>query len=232
LISKKIGPAFLNLINPKLTALRIDVRPSEIRILLPDPTEPGLRSVKELCEHYQYHICINANFFDELDKPLGLVISGGQLKNVLHNSGSVLTGIFLTDSNSFDIVHRIDVHESQVLEAFQAGPRLISNGEKVAGLQKDQRNTRRSGVCITEKNQLILWIVQGGMGGVRLHTLQDIFLAEPFHCRQALNLDGGGSSQLYISSQIPGAQSDFKGLHYAGEGPIPVALGIRFRPEE
>ena len=84
------------------------------------------------------------------------------------------------------------------------GPLLLWHGDstplsKIAFV--DNRHPRTC-ACITEKNDLILLTADGRTPqaqGLNLHELA--FLMKTLGCRDAVNLDGGGSTTLYISGQ-------------------------------
>ena len=46
------------------------------------------------------------------------------------------------------------------------------------------------------------------------------------NCKDALNFDGGGSAQSYISNKIPNIVSNVNARYVPGNDKIPVALGL------
>lgn len=102
--------------------------------------------------------------------------------------------------SEFDSVYSTSPQESAVLGT---GPILISEGQLgTFGLTKFTENRHpRSCICITEE-AILLVVVDGrqrGAQGVSLFELQQ--LLEIFHCRDAINLDGGGSSALWLKEK-------------------------------
>jgi exopolysaccharide biosynthesis protein len=182
-------------------------------------------SAKALCKASRALACINANFFDESGAPLGLVISAGRMEHNLHRGGNTLTGLFLLTRKGMAIINRSDFDSGAVLEAVQAGPRLISRGAPMGGLS-DVRSSRRSGLCIDKEQRLVLFASSSGLGGISIAELQSLLLNPQINCVDALNLDGGGSAQLYLSNSAPGAAEGTQEINVSGHDDIPVALSL------
>jgi exopolysaccharide biosynthesis protein len=180
-------------------------------------------SVKALCKAAGADACINANFFDEQGRPLGLVVSRGIIYNKMHHGGGTLTGVLYSTDNETRIVHRDSFSFSGAVEAIQAGPRLISNGKPIEGIKDSSSSSNLSGVCLDADHRLILFRVNAGVFGGSLNGLQKNLLRPEIGCVDALNFDGGGSSQLFISAETTSLESD---ENLSDEDDIPVALGF------
>lgn len=204
--------ADLSIFNPKV------IRATEV-------TRKG-SDIASLCQSVKAKICINASFFDEQGEALGIVISRGSLHKKLHNGGGTLTGVFQIASEKISIVHRKQFTPHGVSEAFQAGPRLISNGSPIKFRLAPTSYSRRSAVCTTSNNTLVFAIVTSSITGITLKQLQQILLIPELDCLDALNLDGGGSSQLYVSDELPGAKSNNKPIVISGRDNVPIVLGL------
>ena len=181
-------------------------------------------TVKRLVQSSNATLGLNANFFDERGDPLGLLIARGAQLQKLRKSGSVLTGVFgVTRSEPF-IVNRSDFTSEHVVEAVQAGPRILAGGVPIAGIRESLAPSKRSGVCIDSKKRVIFYITRTDFFGLDIAELQTALLREEIGCRDALNLDGGGSAQLYVSSH-DGAPSR-KELAIQGSDEVPVILAL------
>lgn len=181
-------------------------------------------NVKRLAEASKAVLVINGSFFDEHGKPLGLVISRGITHNRLHQGGKTLTGIFQVTRAGISINSRDGYEAKSVIEAIQAGPRLIANDYPISGIQNKLAISRRSGVCLDSKGRLLLFCVSSGLSGISLPDLQRVLMK--INCKDALNFDGGGSSQLYLSPRLPGAALDLEELFLPGRDDIPIGLGL------
>lgn len=183
-------------------------------------------TAQTLCKASGAVACINSNFFDEQGKPLGVVISRGIQHNKMHNGGGTLTGVFFATSESVGVVHRSLFSAEKVLEAAQAGPRLISEGAPVVGVKDSASATNISLVCIDREKRVVLMRVSLAMFGGSLRELQTVLLRPELGCVEALNFDGGGSSQLYISGGVAGHEGATREEFLPGRDEVPVVLGL------
>ena len=201
---------------------------SDYRIAVIRATDFGMTraSAKTLCQKARALACINASFFDETGKPLGLVVTRGMTLQNIHRGGKTLTGIFQISRQAPAILSRSDFLPESVVEAVQAGPRLLSNGEKIPGLKEDSTPTRRTGVCIDSTQRVVFYLLDTGFFGLSLEDLRDVLLSESVKCHDALNLDGGGSAQLFIDSQIVKNSSPNPAIFIEGTDEVPLVLGL------
>lgn len=172
-------------------------------------------TVKSLCQLARATVCINASFFDEQYKPLGLLIEKGSLVQKIQKGGRVLTGVLQRSRESFSIIHRDSFSPTHIVEALQAGPRIASNGAPVTGLRDADVSGRRSGVCIDAEHHLVLYAIRAPLFGISIKSVQERLLEPDIKCMDALNLDGGSSTQLYGQP-----------FEITGEDEVPVALGL------
>lgn len=197
-------------------AIRLDPTRYTLRVL--DSRIYGERALSAvaLAERTNALAAINANFFLEDFSPLGLILTDGELKNPVRK---VDWGVFaVSRSGNARIEHtRNWQHRNDDEFAIQAGPRLIVDGKT---LTLKPNLARRSALCIDTKNRVLLVATSG------LLLLDEfaILLQKPqenggFDCYQALNLDGGSSTQLHVA--IPDAN-----IGVASDSPIPIAVGV------
>lgn len=183
-------------------------------------------SAKSLCRESGASVCINSNFFDEQGRALGLVMSRGIIHQKIHRGGGTLTGIFFATPKSIGIAHRDLFSPTGVVEATQAGPRLIAEGKIVEGLKESSFRTNLSGVCIDHSGRAILYRATGGVFGSSLPLLQRVLLSPSVGCVEALNFDGGGSSQLYIAGEVPGHAGAEREENFPGRDDVPVVVAL------
>lgn len=180
--------------------------------------------VRTLCKSSGARVCINSNFFDEQGRPLGVVMSRGIIHNPIHRGGGTLTGVLYSTQTALRISHRERFLPEGVIEATQAGPRLLANGVPIEGLKSSALSSNLSGACLDSENRLILFRVASGMFGCTFYQLQQLLTRPEIGCRDAINFDGGGSSQLFISAEQTSPSSTDES--YPGEDDVPVALGL------
>jgi exopolysaccharide biosynthesis protein len=109
-----------------------------------------------------------------------------------------------------------------------AGPLLLLNGtpEVLPKTPFNDNRHPRSCVCITGNKKVLLITVDGRSAesyGMNLAELT--FLARQLGCRDALNLDGGGSTTLWIENKgVVNYPSDNKKFDHEGERAVSNAL--------
>lgn len=149
---------------------------------------------------------INAGFFTPEGEPLGLAISSGNISGSWNSVSSLGSGIwFENHSGKMGIVRREILGRAaagQCMELLQAGPLLLENGRSVGGLESIKTSART--VILSDGNTR-WWI--GRSSPCSLSALaQALGSGQPagWPVRHALNLDGGRSSDLWVSATIPG----------------------------
>jgi len=119
------------------------------------------------------------------------------------------------------ISQRDDFLPEQVDEGLQSGPLLLLHGtlQTVTGIPS--RVSRRALIGIDQEQRLIIAVADSLLGGLHWPELQEIFSAAPWQIQvtDLLNLDGGGSAQLYVKT------GKFEEL-VAGTTEVPVAIGF------
>ncbi|OQX88602.1 hypothetical protein B6D60_01795 [candidate division KSB1 bacterium 4484_87] len=144
-------------------------------------------------------LAINGSFFDPQGRPLGLIIQQGRLIQSMPKRGMKSSGVFFMRGNRPYIVHRSQFQNSDVDEAIQSIPRLISGYSPIPGLKDDQKIKRRSGIAIDNRNSIIFAVTDSHLSGLTLQDFQNFLLRPELKIKSALNLDGGRSSQLYLN---------------------------------
>jgi exopolysaccharide biosynthesis protein len=214
------------IISSSIAIVRSDMKTHRIGVIR--ASEFGWKSatVQALCKASGATACINANFFDEQGKPLGLVISRGIIHNRIHKGGGLLTGILYASAKHVGIAHRETFNPDGVVEAVQAGPRLVSEGKVVEGLKESSRASNLSGICIDSERRVSIFRVTTGVFGCSLRQLQSLLASPALNCIEALNFDGGGSSSMYIAGEITGHAGAIREENFPGSDEVPIAVGL------
>ena len=178
---------------------------------------------------------INGNFFCKTTyKPVGDIVINGDLVHF----GGLGTAMGITKNNRVEYItvekdHHMDW--SRYRSLISCGPRLIDNGEIVVNARAEgfsdpnlftKRN--RSAVGVTWDGALLFVTVNNG---VYFSGLAGIM--KELGCRDAMNLDGGGSSALYFKGENLSCAStpmpDILVVHEKAVTPnILLTLGDRF----
>jgi uncharacterized protein YigE (DUF2233 family) len=186
----------------KLHALRIDPSLYQFNSVLAKDIQRKAGLVSSFAEANNVLLAVNGGFFDPDYHSLGLRISQGQTLNPIKPIS--WWGIFLIRDHQPAIIAPDAYSANDRYDfAIQAGPRLLIKG--VASKLVDKA-TSRSAVCITQHHKVVIMVTEHL--SLTISQLAQI-LRKPtekggFNCTDALNLDGGHSSQLYgkIAEQI------------------------------
>ncbi|HEY3396060.1 MAG TPA: phosphodiester glycosidase family protein [Armatimonadota bacterium] len=173
-----------------LTAVRLD--PKQVRVEVVDraATKQEPITARALAEQQGALAAINGGYFDEQWRPLGLLIHKGKQTHPLRRAD---WGIFSVGPRGAQITHTRQGVPRGAQEALQCGPRLVIAG-KVP--QFKPGDSVRAGIGITAQGQVVLAVTTRGSLSLRdwARALQAV------GCVDAMNLDGGPSSQLYLKA--------------------------------
>jgi uncharacterized protein YigE (DUF2233 family) len=214
-----------SVLSPELLFIRTTLRRYRLGVVRAADYRRESADASTLCMQSKAVLCMNANFFDENGRALGLVISRGNMYQKIHSGGKTLTGILQVAREGVRILNRSDFKPEAVIEAVQAGPRLVASGEAVRGLGPKDSHSRRAGVCLDHKGRFVFYI-SSGLIGITILQVQEILLDPRIGCAEALNLDGGSSAQLFVSKKLPEAAEDAEEISVQGSSNVPVVLGL------
>lgn len=173
-------------------------------------------------EKYKAVAVVNGGYFDPDNKSLGLRICDGKKKGALHPAN---WGVFFVSKNragklQAHILHTRDFKREYsrldgITQAVQCGPRLVVNG-KTTDLKP--QIARRTGIGIQGDGKVILAISDSALAFDAWAKLWQS--KKGLNCPDALNLDGGGSTQLSV-------QTRKRSLVVPGMWPIPDVVVIQ-----
>ncbi len=189
--------------------LEIDLVSAELRVLDARDYDRTAMTAAEFVEKTGAAAVLNGPFFDVDGSPMGLLVVDGKERQKLRRAD---WGVFYVDGAGAHIVHTRDFGGgSGTRQAFQVGPRLVVDGE-VLGLKP--QSARRTAVCTKSSGKVLALVSSVSVPAEELAK----YLAGQ-GCVNALNLDGGPSSQLFVDSGE--LQVDVPG----GTG-VPIALAV------
>lgn len=170
---------------------RIDLKQYQLDLFTAKELSRKQASIDRLARKSHALIAINGGFFDQKHQPLGLRIKQKQIYNSIKPIS--WWGVFMIKNQQAEIVgSRTYSHDHQIEVAIQSGPRLIING-KIPHLKPGF--AERSALGITNQNKVIILVTDKAM--ITTTELANIMKSPPLSCQNALNLDGGSSSQLF-----------------------------------
>ncbi len=185
----------------RIAAVRVDL--DKCRVEVADLTHDGKtpQTVRSLAAERGAVAAINGGYFDEHWHPLGVLIHEGKQTNPPFKKAG---GYFCVVQGRAMIRPTEQGLPAGVTEALQCHPRLVTGGQVVSRFKPGKHV--RAAVGVTEAGEVILAVTcQGEL------SLRDWARAmKALGCQDALNLDGGPSSQLYFHAgetelDLPGA---------------------------
>lgn len=193
-------------------AFKIDLDVAELR-LIPAGDPPIRRTVEQIVAPYPLVVAANASFFDTEGRAMGLAVDKGR---VMVRSNRRAWGALVIDGTQGRIVLGADIQNPLDHHLIVQGiPRLLIGGRV---LQLKPQIAERTAVC-AGGNTVVLVV------STRVEaTAFARFLADPpdrggLGCWDALNLDGGPSTQLVV--KLPGLA-----LSLPGGWGVPNALVV------
>jgi uncharacterized protein YigE (DUF2233 family) len=183
------------LINPltpwaHIHAFSIDLKLFRLDLITAKDVGRQKATVHQLARKGKALIAINGGFFDKKYRPLGLRINQQQEHNPVKRVS--WWGVFFIKDSAPYIVNSLEYQPQPGIQfAVQSGPRLLING-RIPHLKPGI--AERSALGITRHNQLIILATENAM--VTTTELAQLMKSSPFNCVNALNLDGGSSTQL------------------------------------
>jgi uncharacterized protein YigE (DUF2233 family) len=188
-----VGTHFLG----RIHAFRIDTQHYHFRVALARDHNLNYANAKQFQRYNNALLAINGGFFSPDADPLGLRISEGKQLTPLKNTS--WWGIFTLDKYNQANVHaRKNFYPQRDTQfAVQAGPRLVVNGY-IPKLRDNEK--QRSAIGVTPSGNVILAITENAaMTTTMLAEIMRRSQAQGgLGCINALNLDGGSSSQLFV----------------------------------
>lgn len=142
-------------------------------------------------------VIINANFFTPEYTVLGLLISDGiQFEESYINRG----GTFFVHDNSVGLSSNIlqPYHGQNYQQAIQAFPMLMIDGVASYQNTSDLTPSRRTVIALDQNGYVIMMTTPGF--GIGLYTLSQYLPTLDIGLVNVLNLDGGGSTMMYIAA--------------------------------
>ena len=207
-----------NLLTPwsHIHVFRIDLEDNQLELVMANALSQPHASTEEFAHHSKALLAINGGFFDRDYHPLGLRISNQHQHSPLKRIS--WWGVFYTKNQKpyLSSVRQYD-NSQQADFAVQSGPRLLING-RIPSLKIGR--AERSALGISADGHVIILVTENNP--LTTTALAELMRSPPLNCKDALNLDGGNSSQLY-------AQMDSFNLNVHGFSNVSDAIIVRPR---
>lgn len=175
---------------------------SDVSVRVLDTAGDGRQRIADLARSSGALAAINASYFDKDLTPLGLVISDGHEIQPTRQA-RLLSGIVDVRGGQLELIRTNRLSSTRSLtQAIQAGPWLLENGAPMPGLE-DTRSARRSIIATDRHGRWALISTSPATLAEAARLLAHGNPPAKLRLRDALNLDGGSSSALYIATNPP-----------------------------
>ena len=192
---------------------RIDLVHPDTRVIATSASERGL-TVSDFAAKTQATVAVNGDYFDEELWPIGKSAGACGLwwkgKTIPRNQGLVTVG-----AGRAEIQTNTQKSRSWARGAVSGWPLIVAGCAPVAGLPGSDFFTRaphpRTAVALSADGKTLFLVVadgrRPGVPGMTLPELAEFLVTELGACR-AMNLDGGGSSAMWVGDRIVNRPSD------------------------
>jgi uncharacterized protein YigE (DUF2233 family) len=168
-----------------------------------NPQSP--RFASQWMQQTQALAVINGGYFDANDNATALVISNGQATGSSYSGFGGMLSVDAQGHISLRSLREQPYNSGEALtQATQSSPMLALNGKRTQ-FTADASTSRRSVVAIDKQGRL-LFIASPGET-FSLDQLATLLVSSDLDIDTALNLDGGGSTGLYINGSGSGSGS-------------------------
>lgn len=197
--------------------VRIDLREDSIRLIASNREDRGLR-LKDFAEKHGAIVAMNADFFSKELVPIGLAI--GPCGTWANTADTKREGVVALGDEKVEIYepsHVMTEPPSWVESAVSGWPMLVRECKALTAkeLPGSDAFTRaphpRTAIGVNRSGRLLYLVVADGRReGVPGLTLAQLarFMREELGVCRAINLDGGGSSELVVEGEIRNRPSD------------------------
>lgn len=204
-----------------LVFVQLDPRRYSAKILVEEKEDRGSGFfARAIAEKTGAALVINGSYFDENRRPLGYLVSDGTTINKKIATNWIYSGFFYVKNGDLFQAPRTEFQKELGAEqVLQAGPQLFFAGKPVKKINNLHASYFRSGIGVTRHKQVLVFATDTRYGGISWFELQQILELPVLECINAMNLDGGGSTQMVLAAAEKREFID-------GTSKIPVAIGF------
>ena len=204
-----------------LHLVKVDLARNELRVADARTATRKVATVDVLAREVGAPIAVNGTFFDEHERPLGLLVSEGRELNPLRNV-SWWAALVVHDDGKAEILLTAKIAEMtpearrKIRFAMQVGPRTVVDGK---ALKLKNQTAARTAVCVLDGGEVLL--LASEKAPLEANALAARMSQQPggLGCTAGLMLDGGPSTQLHVDA------GEFKRSVGGGWG-VPNALVV------
>lgn len=198
---------------------RVDLSREELRIVATREEDRGVR-VSEFARRNNALIAINADYFDKNMRPIGLAIGPcGPWEDTRDTPREGVVAFGEQRAEIFDEEETMEEPDPWITSAVSGWPMLVKNcrarsSSELPGSDSFTRSPHpRTAIGFSRGGSLVYFVVadgrREGVPGLTLAKLATFMRRELRVCL-AMNLDGGGSSAMWVKDEIVNEPSDGK----------------------
>ncbi|HEX6481450.1 MAG TPA: phosphodiester glycosidase family protein [Ktedonobacteraceae bacterium] len=182
--------------NDTVTIVRFDLHHITLSVGY-QPNQPMLLS--DWMQQEKATAIINGGYFDAQDDATALVVSNGQTSGQSYQGFGGMLSVNTGGNISLRSLHQhpYDPNSEQLKQATQSSPMLVLNGKRTQ-FDADASMTPRSVVAMDKQGRLLFIVSPGQV--FTLDELADQLVRSDLSINNALNLDGGASTGLYVNA--------------------------------
>ena len=193
-------------------------------------SKPGLR-LHEIAERYGGVAAVNGGGFSDSGglgnggRPLGLVISGGEVLNKadIDSDHAIVVGFNQDNVLLVGKMTSTEALEKGMRDALAFGPALVVNGEAARVSGSSSGLNPRTAIGQRADGAVLLLVIDGRQASSLGATYADLIsVMVEYGAVNAVNLDGGSSSLMYYKGEYLN-----KGVILTGSRDIPTAFVVR-----
>lgn len=194
-------------------------------------------------EEVKAPVVFNASYYSPDGKPVGLVVSDGNLMGPLQNRQ--MRGMFVAEPKGMspdlpratilDLVFgRVDPGNLPWTQGVQSFPLLLDYKGRIR-VKSTEKRAYRTVICADRNGNILIF--NTGNEYFTLYDLAHFLKASAFEIDSALNLDGGSEAQLYIKTKDfeyfspPSWKSRLANLLDQEQFLLPTVIGVFPRPD-
>lgn len=215
-----------------ITIIDVDLN-KKVKVDMPYVTS-GFLKTSDAASNTNASAAINGSFFDTSTGGSTVFFkNGGEVINKTRDKFTPFrenAGFVIGASGEVSVIEKpssgwntVDAHG-----LLASGPLLLLDGEKVDQLNQKFNTNRhpRTAVGVTSNNHLIAIVVDGRNAKAQGMSIEELTqVMEAFGCKDAMNLDGGGSSTAWIKSRgVVNYPSDNKKFDHEGERGVATVI--------
>jgi uncharacterized protein YigE (DUF2233 family) len=196
-----------------IVVVRLD--PAQVRLRVAyAPEQP--RALRTWFDETQPTLAINGGFFTENYRSTALVVSDGTVSGSSYEGFGGMLAVAPDGGVALRALRDQPYDPGEPLaQAMQSWPMLVFPGGEPAPIEDDGKRARRSAIALDRAGRVLL--IASATSEFTLRGLAEWLASSDLDVDRALNLDGGSSTGLFLSSGGLSEQID-------SFGPLPLVL--------